>query len=109
VINGPRSESITGFIFVGKLQQLAITQISFDPVTTLKPAFIGRQDVQENSLRTVAAGSNVFQTRCDETPKQLEIITGKENLGQKHGCVTVGRSCLTDLGYVHQAHEHISL
>lgn len=95
--------SVRGIIFVGKLQQLAITQTYFDPVITiLKRALICRLNVQENSLRSAAAGCNIFPTRHDEILEQLEVIIGK-NIGQKHGCGAVGTSRLC------QGHEHTSL
>jgi hypothetical protein len=94
--------SLTGLIFVGKLQQLAISQTSFDPVIT---TLVCRLNVQESSLRSAAAGCNVFEIRRYKTLKQLEVIIGK-NIGQKLECVAVGRSCLTELDYVCQGHEH---
>jgi hypothetical protein len=45
------SQSVTSFIFISNLQQLAITQASFEPEATLKPGVISRKSVQENSIK----------------------------------------------------------
>jgi hypothetical protein len=38
--------SLTGVNFIGKLQQLKITQTSFDPVTTFQPGIYRWQNVK---------------------------------------------------------------
>ena len=45
MIQGERL-SVTGVTFIGKLQQLAITQTYFDPVATLKPGVYRWQNVK---------------------------------------------------------------
>jgi hypothetical protein len=55
--------SVTGFSFIGKLQQLTITQTSFNPKATLKPALWEGRKYKKFPSRTISAAENTLQKK----------------------------------------------